>query len=281
MPLDAVRLRAEAEAMVDAVAGVLVDLLGDGFTSLWFKGSAQKRWDSRIDYVPELSDVDIHFRADAASLARLADLDVALGVHAEIGARFAAACPDPLHLPRPQLVSIDDMERLPHYVPAPPGAVRTLYGAPPPKVELDEERVRAADARSILAGADPGTLALATVDLVDRPGHHLFHAVRALNWRISPLAPRVLTVLGAGYVTAWSANRSEATERLRDLGQDELAGDVATFYEAAWDATLSGWRDTAAGLAAFTAGIRALRGSAALVPAEFLDAPVDRGEARS
>lgn len=46
--------------MVTALADALVDRFGDRISHIWVKGSAQKRWDGPVDYVPELSDVDIH-----------------------------------------------------------------------------------------------------------------------------------------------------------------------------------------------------------------------------
>ena len=46
--------------MVEAWRSVLVEKLGDAAVDgLYILGSAAKRWDSLIDYVPELSDVDL------------------------------------------------------------------------------------------------------------------------------------------------------------------------------------------------------------------------------
>jgi hypothetical protein len=280
-PVDPAQLRAEVEAMVDAVRGALVDRFGAGIRGLSFKGSAQKRWDTQIDYLPELSDVDIHFRTDGATSAALADLDTALALHAEIGRRFTDGCPDPTHVPRPQLIDADEIERLADYVPPPAGTVRTLVGPEPGPVRIDEEQVRVGDARRLLAAGDPQFLAKAVADLIERPSHHLFPAVRALSWRVAPVAPRVVNVLGGGFATAWSANRTEAVRLLVGLGQDALADQVMSFYEAAWVAYASGWRDGDAGRAAFAAGIRALRLGASLVPENFFGGPVDPGEARS
>lgn len=251
--------------MVDAIVGALLDRFGEGVVGLWLKGSAQKRWDGPIDYVPELSDVDIHFRVDDRTGARLADLETALAVHADIGARFEAAFPSPAHLPRPQFVSADEVQALDRYLPPPEGTVRTLHG--PEHVvaaDVDEEAARGADAVALAQSADVRVLARATTDLVERSGHHLLIALRHLSWRVAPLGPRVLSVLGAGYDTTWSANRTEVVALLRQRGQDELAGHLTDFYGAAWAGFRSGWRDADAGRAAFAAGIRALRLGAAV-----------------
>lgn len=252
--------------MVEAIVGALRDRFGDGVVGLWLKGSAQRRWDGPIDYVPELSDLDIHFRVDDETGARLADLDTALAVHADIGARFAATFPSPTHVPRPQFVSADEVQALDRYVAPPAGTVRTLHGpAHVVAVDVDEEAARAADATALAQSADPRVLARATTDLVERPGHHLLFGLRHLSWRVAPLGPRVLSVLGAGYDTAWSANRTEAVALLDAWGQAELAGHITDFYAAAWVGFRSGWRDADAGRAAFAAGIRALRLGAGVV----------------
>lgn len=252
--------------MVEAIVDSLVGRFGDGIVGLWFKGSAEKRWDSPIDYVPELSDVDIHYRTDEETAGLLADLDTALDLHADIGARFAKRFPSPAHVPRPQLVSAAGVEALDRYLPPPAGTVRTLHGAPAVVAgDVDEEEARRVDAAALAQATDPAIVGRATVDLLERPGHHLLAALRQLGWRVSPLGPRVLSVLGAGYATAWSANRTEVVALLADRGQEELAGRITRFYEAAWDGFRSGWRDAEAGRAAFAAGVHALRLGARVV----------------
>jgi hypothetical protein len=58
---DPEQLRREIRLMVQAVAGSLREVFGDSkVRAIWFKGSAQKQWESPMDYVPSLSDVDIH-----------------------------------------------------------------------------------------------------------------------------------------------------------------------------------------------------------------------------
>lgn len=257
--------------MVAAVVESLLDRFGSGILGLWFKGSAQKPWDTPIDYVPELSDVDIHFRVDEPTLGQLADLDTALSLHADIGARFAAVCPAPLHVPRPQLVSAAEVERMPRFLPAPIGTVQTLHGpVPAGPIDLDQAAVRRTDAASVLASADSQVLAKAIADLLERPGHHLFALVRSLSWRVAPLGPRILSVLGVDYDRAWSANRTTVVHRLCDLGQTRLAGHIVDFYEAAWDAYLSGWADGDAGRVVFASAVRALR-LGATVAADSVD----------
>lgn len=107
------RLRAEVDGLVEAITGALVDWFGDGMLGMWCKGSAAKPWDSAIDYVPELSDVDIHDRADAVTAALLADLDTALGIHADIERRFTPPSRRRCTSPGAQFVPTAAMHALP------------------------------------------------------------------------------------------------------------------------------------------------------------------------
>jgi hypothetical protein len=254
------RLRGEVDGMMEAVTGALVDRFGAGMRGLWAKGSAVKPWDSAIDYVPELSDVDIHYQADDRTAALLCDLDTGLAIHADIERRFASSFPAPLHVPRAQFVPTSAVEALPGYVPTPASAVRNLHG--PAWVgpdAVDEAAARRTDANALVRAADPRALDQAVLDLIERPGHHLYVGLRGLGWRVSQTGSRVLSVLGVDFETAWSANRTVVVRLLTERGQDQLAGHLVTYYEAAWDAFLSGWQDTGASRAAFGAAVRALR----------------------
>jgi len=254
------RLRGEVDGMLEAVTAALVDRFDGGVLGLWCKGSAAKPWDSAIDYVPELSDVDIHYRADEVTAALLADLDTALAIHADIERRFTGLFPTPLHVPRAQFVPATAMDALPGYVPSPASTVRTMRGpAWVGPIAVDESAVRRTEATSLVRAADPGVLNQAVIDLIERPAHHLYVGLRSLGWRVSPVGPRVLSVLGVDFETAWSANRTVVVGLLAELGQGQLARHLVTYYEAAWDGFLSGWHDGNACRAAFGAAVRALR----------------------
>ncbi|MGH9199102.1 MAG: hypothetical protein ACRD1T_25655, partial [Acidimicrobiia bacterium] len=169
-------LLADIDAMVGAITETLVTNLEEGLEGLWLKGSAAKPWDSPIDYVPELSDVDIHYQIAAEGESRLAGLESAIALHSEISKRFKAARPSAIHTPRPQFVAVADVEVLSDYVPSPPATVRTLYGDPPPTPTVDHDSVRLADARRLLEFGDAQFIAKQLTGLVERPGWHLYTA---------------------------------------------------------------------------------------------------------
>ncbi|MDQ4105428.1 MAG: hypothetical protein M3186_17570 [Actinomycetota bacterium] len=70
------------------------------------------------------------------------------------------------------------------------------------------------------------------------------------------MGPRVLSALGVDFDTAWSANRTAVVGLLVELGHGQLAGLLVSYYEAAWDAFLSGWRASDAHRVAFGAAVR-------------------------
>ena len=99
---------------------------------IYAKGSATRAWDTVIDYVPEISDVDIHvWLVDEPSAQPvLQDLDVALAIQADLERRYKEAIHVPLHVPRPQIMLLKTLAEDPAYVPLPPHVVETLYGEP-------------------------------------------------------------------------------------------------------------------------------------------------------
>jgi hypothetical protein len=250
--------------MISAVTEALIEAFGDALAGLWLKGSGAKPWDSPLDYVPEISDVDFHVRVSGPDAAKSGEIDFALALHAAVEERFLAAVPSPTHTPRPQFLSIDQVESIPGYVPTPPDAVRTLRGpVPDGPGPLDASDVRRAEAERLVASGDPGVIWNAALGLLENPGHHIFRALRALSWYVSPLGGRVLCALGEDYASVWSANRTRIVTRLIELGQHEIAADIIRYYEAAWRFFLSGRTDTDSGREAFGNAIRMLkRGSA-------------------
>jgi hypothetical protein len=250
-------IRHEVEAMVAAVTGALAHALGDNLRGLWLKGSVTRRWESPLDYVPELSDVDFHF-----SLAAAIGLttDQVLELHADIDRRFSDSVPDPLHIPRPQFLAIEAVQSIPGYRPAPMAAVRTLLGPVPdaPSDDVDREEIKRAEATRLVDSGDPNVIASAGLGLLENPGRHLFRTLRALSWYVSPVGGRVLCTKDGDFDRAWSANRTTIVASLVEVGEVDLAERIVAYYTAAWRFFLSGWRDADAGRAAFRAAITML-----------------------
>jgi hypothetical protein len=241
-------LRDEIQAMVTALAGAVGEVFGEEHVrAVWFKGSAQKEWQSPLDYVPALSDVDVHVRLSDEAAPSFRDLECALAVQESVERRFAEAMPEPLHMPRPQLNLVNELEQNENYLASPAAIVQTISGARhEPGDYGDVEQIRALDGAALIDNAREAQNIPNRA--IDRPGKYLWDLLRALSWRVSPMGSRVLCVSGMDPEQAWSMNRTRILRALRQ--QDELA-DLANawerYYLSAWGYYLAGHADGAAG----------------------------------
>jgi hypothetical protein len=261
---DPAELRLDVDAIAEAVRAALLESLPrDSIRAIWFTGSAAKDWTSPVDYVPELSDVDVHvWLAEGRDDARRAlnDLASALRRHEIMERMFRELRPAPSHTPRVQVVLHNELLALDDYLPAPRSVVRTLHGeeyrfARPKEVA----NACVVDARALIANGDEGVLQAAIFDLVARPGRHFFHLVRTLSWRVSPLASRVLMVRGVAYERAWGSNRTACLHQLEEVGETELCAEFISYYTSAWDSYADDWENSSANRQTFAAAVRALR----------------------
>lgn len=235
-------LRAETEAMSDAWVEVLRERLGSGLAGVYRKGSAQKRWDTRIDYIPELSDVDIHVAfASDADIVKVDTIEAAIDISKAVLEAYRRRVPHSLHVPKPQFVVANHLDTQPSILPSPASTVATLFGAPYEDRRLTDEERAAQRARSReQLGIHAAFVEALPLRVIDRPGRLSAVIVGDLNWRISPVAPRVLECLGVPYEETWSLNRTALVRALEERGLDELARTYADYYLAGWEAFLGG-----------------------------------------
>ncbi len=258
---DPEELRAEVAAMVEAIVGALVECVPEPeIEGIYFKGSAKKEWDSPIGYVPELSDVDVHvlFADGSDAAGSSVSVEWALDVLARTEEGYSARCPAPIHVPRPQLVRLNDLLQQPDFAGSIPSTVDVLRGMPYPTTRLDDPQwLLKSDCARLLEGQQH--LDAWPLRIMDKPAHYLHDTLRGLVWQVSLVVPRVAHLLGVRAEHAWSENRTRLVARLRDLGEHDLADDYTQFYTAGWDAFLSGGRDAAAARQTFLSGIRVIR----------------------
>ena len=93
--------------MVEAFTEVLLEEVPRSeIEGIYCKGSVLKDWDSPLDYVPELSDVDIHLLLcdDGAEERYLGSVEQALRIQSRVEERYFSRAPQRLHVPRTQLL---------------------------------------------------------------------------------------------------------------------------------------------------------------------------------
>jgi hypothetical protein len=238
--------------MEEAVVSSLEHLYGPAaVTAVYVKGSANKRWDTRIDYVPEVSDLDLHVRlADEELVYDLHEsVDGAAGFQESLEAGFARRRPQPLHVPRLQIIFLNLIEQWPCYLPSPPETVRVLKG--PPYAEPDySDRDKIIDDICLWAAEHRRVVLGFGNSLFDKVFHHTVSLLRNVQWRIGPMGPQGLILSGEEIGAAWSLNRTETVAHLRERGMDELAGHYEAYYVEAWRYYASGFHDGQAGRAA-------------------------------
>jgi hypothetical protein len=254
-------LREEIQFMLNAYLEVLRENIPEScIKGIYFKGSGKKQWDSPLDYVPEISDIDIHLLLvdDAMVEKHLRTVEQALAIQGAVEERFFKKIAEPIHVPRPQLVLLNPAIKDDDFVPSPPNTIAVLHGAPYPSAKQSAlARLQRIDRKRLLD--EEPFLSEYPDHIVDRPSKYLWQGLRNLVWHISPIGSRVLSLRGKSYTSAWGVNRTTIVTELQAMAEHELARDYAQFYVNAWDYFLSRYRDTNAGRAAVVAGIQALK----------------------
>ena len=226
---------------------------------IYFKGSAQKRWDSPIDYVPEISDIDIHilFYNESTIKKYLGSTSKAIDIQSKVETRYFSKKSNPIHLPRPQLMVLNLLLKEEYFIPTPKSAVSVLYGKDYPKPDYsNEEKIKSIDHNRLLS--EDEFLSQYPLHVIDKPSKYISESLRILVWHVSPVGPRVLHIKGVEINEAWSLNRSWSVLLLREMGEKQLALDYADFYLSCWEYFLSKYRDTNAGRSSIISGANAL-----------------------
>ena len=258
---DCDQLRAETRCLAACVRDQLRTLIPVAeIRGIYLTGSTVKPWESPLDYVPEISDVDVHvsFHDDGAWRQYLDTVPRALEVQSGIEACFARRIPQPLHLPRLQLTVMNQLMReRPGFVYAPQSTVVVLHGEPYPMDDYSTpDTIRRHNAADLLERAE--FVRRLPLLAIDRLGPHARDLLGQLVWRVSPVGPLALHLAGLGTEHAWSLNRTRVIAELRNLDLDTLADSYTDFYLSGWDYFLSGFADTNACRAAILAGTRVL-----------------------
>ncbi|MCF2136610.1 MAG: hypothetical protein K9W43_05140 [Candidatus Thorarchaeota archaeon] len=239
--------RHDIRVCIQAWSETFRGILGDSVEYMYAKGSAVKAWDSPIDYVPMLSDVDIHiyFRDDTDFFTGHDDpLQRSLDILVEHERRFKAIEPHPLHYPRSQITVLNTMMHEEWYTPPRLADIRPVFGTLPPEKQVPPEKVRFVD-RWRIEEYEPIVQGI-PLSLVDRSGPDYWVLVRRLSWRVSPAPFRLLTQSHPDPLEVWSWNRTRILQELEARGYDDLASHYRQYYEAGWDLFLSGLESTTA-----------------------------------
>ena len=253
-------LKNEVNHMLEAFVEILLEEIPKSdIEGIYFKGSAQKDWESPLDYVPELSDIDIHllFSDDSLIEKNLGSIPKAMDIQSKVEARYFSKAPSPLHVPRPQLVILNQLLRNEDYIPSPQNVVSVLYGKEYEKPDYSNpEKIRLIDCNRLISEEE--YLSRFPLHVIDKPSRYIWDSLKVLVWRVAPTGPRVLHILGMPTEKAWSINRTKIVSFLKEMGEYQLAHDYSVFYLFGWKYFLSKYSDSNAGRSALMSGINVL-----------------------
>lgn len=235
------RARKDLEVSLNIWKTILMEILGERIQLLFAKGSAIKPWDSPIDYVPILGDLDIHILLyDNESIFK--DYgnpnETALDISIQYERRFTQECPNYLHLPRSQIVHLNELLTMEDYVQPRPQDIRILHGEPKAISLTNPRRIKEIDLKRLLETKK--LLKNLPMKLFDKSGLDYWVLIRRMNWQISPAPFRLLSqVLDIDPLEIWGWNRTEVTHRLEGRGYNKIANHYNNYYLEGWNAFLS------------------------------------------
>ncbi|MFX0123954.1 MAG: hypothetical protein ACFFAE_09970 [Candidatus Hodarchaeota archaeon] len=238
--------RKDINHSLDIWKNLLIKEFQENIEYIYAKGSAIKQWDSPLDYVPILSDLDIHFKLvnNYEIFQNSPDpITKSLEISEEYEQNYAKNYPKSLHLPRTQLVAINHLQKLPEYVPPRFIDVRIVYGEPIFPNNPDPLRIREIDYNHLIKIKE--TLRNSPMNLIDRSGLDYWVLIRRINWQVSPTPFRLLTqVSSIAPMEIWSWNRSKIITELKNHGLEEIVDHYKQFYLNGWEAFLAEYRNS-------------------------------------
>ncbi len=239
---------------------VLSTSFGSRLKFVYAKGSSVKPWDSIIDYVPVISDTDIHVMLiDEKPLFSntTKSFEEALEISKLYEEEFLKRASNHLHIPRSQVISVNHLKQVIDYVPPRSQDVIMLLGTFEESELPSSDIVRKLDLEHLFAETE--FIADIPRSLFDRVGLDYWSLLRRMLWKVSPSPVRLLTQLSDDPFEIWSWNRTRISEHLKSKGYDNIAQHYRAFYEYGWELFLSGFTESEAFRGAITAGYHTIR----------------------
>ncbi|MFH2112822.1 MAG: hypothetical protein ABIJ47_16360 [Candidatus Bathyarchaeota archaeon] len=237
--------RKDVDAAITVWRQVIEERLSDRITYATLKGSAAKPWETPADYVPVISDLDIHIGTVGGQPLfpqTRQGFRYALDTTRIIEERFLELRPDHLHIPRPQVVFMTEDRR--DFLPETPHEVIPLYGETPLKPPEPIDSLRARDLAE-LQNLDP-LLDRLPEYVFDRIDLEYYRVLRMLCYVVSPSPVRVLSQSHPDPKHLWTLNRTRVIRLLKENGYTALAQNYSDYYTAGWNAFHGGFRDNEA-----------------------------------
>ena len=242
--------RKDVKTCITCWKEILTDEFPEQITVMYAKGSACKPWESDIDYVPVISDVDIHVRFitkdknDPLSLLPVKD---AINMTEKYEKLFFRRRKHFLHLPRVQIVNVNEIIKDPTFIFPRIEDILLVYGWYDPPVQVSDKNIRESDKKRALSDLTD-YLSILSEKTFDRSGMDYWIQLRSMTWRVSATPVRLLTqLLDISQISpyeVWTWNRSRIVKELITQDLTSLAMSYQNFYLSGWKLFLSGFSET-------------------------------------
>jgi hypothetical protein len=227
---------------IEAWREVLQETFGSRLDYAYTKGSALKKWDSCVDYVPVLSDVDIHIMmtdSDPLFKSTADGFASSIKVSKMFEDRFRELRGEHLHIPRSQVIHLNPQLDNPLFSFPQASDVHIMVGVPKDGTIPSDDEVRANDYNELQE------LSTYLADLprqsFDRVGLDFWALLRRMCWRVSPTPIRLLTQDYPHPLEVWKWNRTSILEELREREFVSIADSYQKYYETGWQLFLTGF----------------------------------------
>ncbi|MEE9409458.1 MAG: hypothetical protein V3V41_00850 [Candidatus Heimdallarchaeota archaeon] len=254
----------QAKNDVESCISIWSQILENSFKNkvevVYTKGSAIKNWESIIDYVPIISDVDIHIVPKENVdfyMGKSTAFFEAMHLSQRYERMFVEENQDYLHIPRTQIVKFDDVIDPDSFIMPRKKDVRVLFGSYSEKEEKSLEFIRKIDRENILELKN--FLDSLPKTIIDRTGLDLWVLIRRICWRVSPTPIRLLSLSNDEPLDLWTLNRTTIVKKLEENNFTQIAENYLDYYYEGWLAFLGNFNDSEIMRRMITLGYEVLR----------------------
>ncbi len=226
--------RKEVDSCLDIWKEILEENYSKAIDYAYAKGSATKKWESYIDYVPVLSDVDIHIKAFKHSnfFDDENSFHESVNISETYETRFIEQNPNYFHIPRTQVISINKIVDNVDFIQPKKTSIFPLVGEAKLGTNPSIERIKQIDLNNLLGLEE--FLSGLPLSMIDRTGLDLWSLIRRMNWRISPSPVRLLSLSSDNPLDLWDLNRTSIAKELEKHDYHLIAESYKDYYYEGW-----------------------------------------------
>ncbi|MHA1954624.1 MAG: hypothetical protein ACXAAM_06640 [Candidatus Heimdallarchaeaceae archaeon] len=234
----------EVDLCLDIWKNIFQENYAETIDYAYSKGSAVKSWDTFIDYVPILSDVDIHVKTREYSDLFQNDNSFYESVNLSemYESTFIERKPNYFHLPRVQIVHLNHLLTIRDFIQPKLNEITHMVGKPEEMVRPSKEFLREVDKTELLKLQE--FLDSLPMSMIDRTGLDLWVLVRRMLWRVSPSPIRLLSQIHDEPFDLWEMNRTKISEELEKYDYVLLAENYKDYYYEGWIGFMEGFSNS-------------------------------------